>query len=108
MSKRINIDTYTRFSNIAYKSLPDYREIENPEIELVPKNNPLKKEILKDPYLPNKKLAEAVDLAITLSIPLLLQYKPGCGKMTRANMEIHTLSLLSEVSYSSLMICEDE
>ena len=98
MSKRY-LDMSTRFSTIEYESLPKSREIENPEIDPVPKNDPLKKKIPKEPYLPDKKLAEAVDLAIALGRPLLLQGEPGCGKTLLAYAVAYALNLPLEVNY---------
>ena len=41
--------------------------------------DPLTQEVL-NPYLPNKELVDAVNLAIFLNRPLLLKGEPGCGK----------------------------
>lgn len=105
MSKRY-VDTSTSFSNIAYKSLPDTQKIENLEIDSVPdkdqylkENDRYLKETRKEPYLPDKKLAEAVDLAIALGRPLLLQGEPGCGKTRLAYAVAYALGLPLEVSY---------
>lgn len=98
MSKRY-IDTSTNFSNIAYESLPKSRNIENPEIEPVPNINPPQNKIFKELYVPDKKLAEAVDLAIALGRPLLLQGEPGSGKTRLAYAVAYALGLTLEVSY---------
>lgn len=98
MSKRY-VDTSTSFSNIDYKSLPNSRQIEDPETHTVFENDPPKKEIFKEPYLPDEKLAEAVDLALALGRPLLLQGEPGCGKTRLAYAVAYALGLPLEVSY---------
>ncbi|NJM73212.1 MAG: MoxR family ATPase [Scytonema sp. RU_4_4] len=99
MSKR-SVDTSTSFSTIAYKSLQDSREIETLEIA-VSEENPSKKTITiyKEPYLPDDKLVEAVNLAIALGRPLLLQGEPGCGKTRLAYAVAYALGLPLEVSY---------
>ena len=98
MSRRY-VDISINYSMSAYESLPDSRLIENPEVEPVPKKEPPKKQILKEPYLPDKKLVEAVDLAIALGRPLLLQGEPGCGKTRLAYAVAYALGLPLEVSY---------
>lgn len=45
------------------------------------------------PYLPSKELVEAVNLAITLQRPLLLQGEPGCGKTKLAQAVAYELDL---------------
>ncbi|MBW4628667.1 MAG: MoxR family ATPase [Brasilonema octagenarum HA4186-MV1] len=99
MSKR-SIDTSTSFSTIAYESLEDSREIETLEIA-VSEENPAKKTITiyKERYLPDDKLVEAVNLAIALGRPLLLQGEPGCGKTRLAYAVAYALGLPLEVSY---------
>ncbi|MEI2580270.1 AAA family ATPase [Scytonema sp. PRP1] len=99
MSKR-SVDTSTSFSTIAYKSLPDSREIETLEVT-VSQKDPTQKRITieKEPYLPDDKLVEAVNLAIALGRPLLLQGEPGCGKTRLAYAVAYALGLPLEVSY---------
>ncbi|NMG21233.1 AAA family ATPase [Brasilonema bromeliae] len=98
MSKR-SVDTSTKYSTIAYESLPDSLEVEDSEVDPVSEKDPPKKKIYKEPYLPDKKLAEAVDLAIALGRPLLLQGEPGCGKTRLAYAVAYALGLPLEVSY---------
>ena len=98
MLKR-KIDTSTRFSEIAYDTLPNSLEIEDPEVELVPEQQPRTKSIYKEYYLPDDKLKEAVDLAIALGRPLLLQGEPGCGKTRLAYAVAYALGLPLEESY---------
>ncbi|MDT9271709.1 MoxR family ATPase [Limnospira sp. PMC 1306.21] len=45
------------------------------------------------PYLPSDELVEAVNLAITLQRPLLLQGEPGCGKTKLAQAVAYELEL---------------
>jgi MoxR-like ATPase len=99
MSKR-SIDTSTSFSTIAYKSLPNSRDIETLEVT-VSQKDPTQKRITieKEPYLPDDKLVEAVNLAIALGRPLLLQGEPGCGKTRLAYAVAYALGLPLEVSY---------
>ncbi len=98
MLKRL-IDTSTRFSTIDYEALENYSCIEDPDLDPVPQNDPPKKKIPKEPYFPDQKLAEAVDLAIALGRPLLLQGEPGSGKTRLAYAVAYALGLPLEVSY---------
>ncbi len=99
MSRRY-VDTSTSYSTIAYESLPPHRDIEDPEVEPVPEKNPTTKQIYKEPYFPaDEKLVEAVNLAIALGRPLLLQGEPGCGKTRLAYAVAYALGLPLEVSY---------
>lgn len=98
MPKRL-IDISTNYSDVAYDKLPDEQEIEDPDQEPIPQTNPPKKTILKELYLPDQKLVEAVDLAIALGRPLLLQGEPGCGKTRLAYAVAYALGLPLEVSY---------
>ncbi|MDX2241457.1 MAG: MoxR family ATPase [Leptolyngbyaceae cyanobacterium bins.302] len=98
MSKRA-IDTSTWFSQVAYKQLPETQAIEDPDIDPVPDTNPPTKTVSKELYLPDDKLKEAVDLAIALGRPLLLQGEPGCGKTRLAYAVAYALGLPLETSY---------
>jgi MoxR-like ATPase len=98
MSKRA-IDTSTGFSPIAYDQLPDTQAIENPDLDPVPATDPPTQTIAKELYLPDDKLKEAVDLAIALGRPLLLQGEPGCGKTRLAYAVAYALGLPLETSY---------
>lgn len=44
------------------------------------------------PYLPSEQLVKAVNLAIALKRPLLLEGEPGCGKTQLANMLVYQLT----------------
>lgn len=98
MSKRA-IDTSLWFSLIDYEKLPDEREIEDPDFDPVPESKPVLKAVQKELYLPDDKLKEAVDLAIALGRPLLLQGEPGCGKTRLAYAVAYALGLPLEASY---------
>ncbi len=100
MTKRV-VDTSVSFSELVeqYDALPDNRLIEDPEGKLEPGLAPQKKEIKKEFYLPDDSLKEAVDLAIALGRPLLLQGEPGCGKTRLAYAVAYTLGLPLEESY---------
>jgi MoxR-like ATPase len=93
------IDISTNYAQFAYEDLPPEKEIENPEQEPVPKSNPPSKTVCRELYLPDPKLVEAVDLAIALGRPLLLQGEPGCGKTRLAYAVAYALGLPLEVSY---------
>jgi MoxR-like ATPase len=98
MSKRA-IDTSTWFSQVAYDRLPETQKIEDPDIDPVPETNPLTKTVPQELYLPDDKLKEAVDLAIALGRPLLLQGEPGCGKTRLAYAVAYALGFPLETSY---------
>ena len=116
MSKHL-IHTSTTFSLKDYDKLPESRKIKYLEVEAVKEENPkaVKEEnlkavqeenpetkeitIFKEPYLPDEKLVEAVNLAIALGRPLLLQGEPGCGKTSLAYAVAYALGLPLEVSY---------
>jgi MoxR-like ATPase len=98
MSKRA-IDTSIWFSQVAYDQLPEMQKIEDPDIDPVPETNPPKKTVPKELYLPDDKLKEAVDLAIALGRPLLLQGEPGCGKTRLAYAVAYALGFPLETSY---------
>ena len=95
------IDTSTTFSLKDYDKLPESRSINYLEVESVEEDKPKTEKITisKEPYLPNDKLVEAVNLAIALGRPLLLQGEPGCGKTSLAYAVAYALGLPLEVSY---------
>ena len=98
MSKRA-IDTSTWFSQVAYDQLTATKDIEDPDIDPVPPTEFTTKAVPKELYLPDDKLKEAVDLAIALGRPLLLQGEPGCGKTRLAYAVAYALGLPLETSY---------
>jgi MoxR-like ATPase len=96
---RHRVDTSTEFSTEDYEKAPDAREVENPEATPVPPNNPPTKLVSREPYWPNEELVEAVNLAIALGRPLLLQGDPGCGKTRLAYAVAYALGLPIEEGY---------
>lgn len=98
MSKRA-IDTSTWFSQVDYDQLTETKDIEDPDIDPVPPTEFTTKAVPKELYLPDDKLKEAVDLAIALGRPLLLQGEPGCGKTRLAYAVAYALGLPLETSY---------
>ena len=94
---RHRIDTSAIYSGS--EELPETRLIEDPQIEPVPEKNPPKKIVPREPYLPDSPLVEAVNLAIALGRPLLLQGDPGCGKTRLAYAVAYTLGLPLEECY---------
>lgn len=96
---RHRIDTSTVYSVAMYEMLPDSREIEDPEVDPVPEKDPSKKLVSCEPYLPDLSLVEAVNLAIALGRPLLLQGEPGCGKTRLAYSVAYALGLPLEECY---------
>ncbi len=94
---RHRIDTSVTYSG--NEKLPDSRLIEDPEVEPVPPENPPQKNVLREPYLPESKLVEVVNLAIALGRPLLLQGDPGCGKTRLAYAVAYAFGLPLEECY---------
>ncbi|MBD3308976.1 AAA domain-containing protein, partial [candidate division KSB3 bacterium] len=87
---RHRIDTKTK--PYAYdENLPESRCIEDPQVEPVPETDPKTKTVDREPYLPGDRIIEAVNLAIALGRPLLLQGDPGCGKTRLAYAAAYTL-----------------
>jgi MoxR-like ATPase len=96
---RHRIDMSEKFSVDRYKNLPDNQQIENPEVEPVPKKDPPQKLVEREPYLAGETLVTAVNLAIALGRPLLLQGDPGCGKTRLAYAVAYALRLPLEECY---------
>ena len=96
---RHRIDTSTVYSAATYDMLPDSREIEDPEMDPVPQQHPPKKRVSRELYLPDQPLVEAVNLAIALGRPLLLQGEPGSGKTRLAYAVAYALGLPLEECY---------
>src|SRR5947208_340911 len=96
---RHRIDTSISFSGIDYASLEESREVEDPDADLDSDRGLVLERVSREPYISDKKLIEAVDLAIALGRPLLLQGDPGCGKTRLAYAVAYALGLPLEVSY---------
>lgn len=87
----------------------DIRDLEPTEkqIEVVSINSlkelkqgtPKMETIAREPYLPSDDLVKAVNLAIALGRPLLLQGDPGCGKTRLAYALAYALRAPLEISY---------
>lgn len=91
------LDTDTLFQTSP--QLPDTRMIEKANVREVAPENPERESVAREPYLVTPELAEAVNLAIALGRPLLLQGDPGCGKTMLARAVAYTLGLPLEESY---------
>ncbi|MGB0383864.1 MAG: AAA family ATPase [Ardenticatenaceae bacterium] len=94
---RHRLDTSITYSGC--EKHPDTRQIEDPQVVPVPPKNPPLKEVAREPYLPDPKLVEVVNLAIALGRPLLLQGEPGCGKTRLAYAVAYALGLPLETCY---------
>ena len=97
MPSRHRIDLKTRFESAAPQ--PAFRQIEVADVDPVPETNPLKVEVPREPYLVDQAAEEAVNIAVTLGRPLLLQGDPGCGKTRLAYAVAYALGLPIEDSY---------
>src|SRR5262249_337535 len=93
------IDRPTRFSEIDYQALGEHHPIEVAEVDPLPRDNPPTQAQEKEPYLADRALSQAVDLAIALGRPLLLQGDPGCGKTRLAYAVAYALVLPLEECY---------
>src|SRR5215472_17869964 len=83
MGSRHEIDTSLRFDRNA--KLPEKRKIEVPDTDPVPRRSPPVVEVAREVYRASAPLEEAVNLAIALGRPLLLQGDPGSGKTRLAH-----------------------
>ncbi len=95
---RHRIDPSTSFSEVDYQNLPETRDIEENNSGPIAQQNPPVRTVPREPYLADEKLVQAVDLAIALGRPLLLQGEPGCGKTQLAYAVSYALGLPLEVS----------
>jgi len=89
------VDVTTIFNGLI--KLPEYKEIEVAENEELA--TPLTKSVPREPYMIDNKLKDAVNLAIALGRPLLVQGDPGCGKTRLAYAISFELGLPLEVAY---------
>src|SRR5581483_5650199 len=97
---RHRVDTSVQYSEVAYDYLPASRPIEVAEGDTVEElEKPQIREVEREPYYPDERLVKAVDLAIALGRPLLLQGDPGCGKTRLAYAVAYALGLPLEKCY---------
>lgn len=97
---RHSVDTKTEYSAYRYKTLPESCTIEtSDEEESMLKESSTKISVSKEVYLPGSALVEAVNVAIALGRPLLLQGDPGCGKTRLSYAVAYALKLPLEVCY---------
>ncbi|MDG6109653.1 MoxR family ATPase [Dactylosporangium aurantiacum] len=96
MLTRHSVDTSLRYDRLA--QLPDRREIEVAGEPPAP-DRPRTQERTREPYLASVELEEAVNVAIALGRPLLLQGDPGAGKTRLAHAVSYALGLPLEEAY---------
>jgi len=93
----IRINTETAFTGA--EDLPDERQIERAEQVNVSDEDPPMITMEREQYRAMPKLIDAVNLAITLGRPLLLQGDPGCGKTRLAYAIAYELGLPLEICH---------
>jgi MoxR-like ATPase len=101
MRTRHEVDTSLRFDR--QESQPETRDIEEPGLDPVPARNPPTRRVAREPYLASGGLQDAVNLAIALGRPLLLQGDPGAGKTRLAYAVAFALGLPLEEAYIKSM-----
>ncbi len=89
------VDVTTTFSGSM--ELPKYKEIEVADNEDLA--TPFTKHVPREPYIVDSKLKDAVNLAIALGRPLLVQGDPGCGKTRLAYAISYELESPLEIAY---------
>ncbi|HEX7842526.1 MAG TPA: MoxR family ATPase [Kofleriaceae bacterium] len=82
-----------------FANQPATKDLEDPEIEMSPAENPQRVRVAREPYVASASLVEAVNIAIALGRPLLVQGDPGCGKTRLANAVAFVLGLPLEEAY---------
>jgi MoxR-like ATPase len=96
MRSRHQVDLSTRFSAA---SRPDdarqdgTRLIERADLTAIPERDPATEAIDREPYIAGEGLQDAVNLAIALGRPLLVQGDPGVGKTRLAHAVRYALGL---------------
>ena len=96
MLTRHSVDTSLRFDRLA--ELPERRDIEVTGEPPAP-DRPPAQERIREPYLASAELEDAVNVAIALGRPLLLQGDPGAGKTRLAHAVSYALGLPLEEAY---------
>jgi MoxR-like ATPase len=103
---RHQIDKSTIYSYQEHS--PDTKDIELAEVDFVNETKPTMITVNNEPYLPDEKLINAVNLSIALGRPLLLQGDPGCGKTRLAYAISYALGLpLEECHIKSTSRAQD-
>jgi MoxR-like ATPase len=97
MLTRHRLDTSLRFDR--QQKQPDSRAIEVADVDPVPPVDPPTALVPAEPYLASEELEDAVNLAIALGRPLLLQGDPGAGKTRLAHAVAFALGLPLEEAY---------
>jgi MoxR-like ATPase len=97
MRSRHSIDTSTKFTPAPARK--DTRRIEVAAVDPVPPAKPPTEVVRREVYLANPAITDAVNLAIALGRPLLLQGDPGCGKTRLAYAVAYSLGLPIEECY---------
>ncbi len=91
------LDTKTEFSMTGYPDKPE-KLLEKADVEEI-NIKPVQEIVKAEPYKPDVELVKAVNLAIALGRPLLLQGDPGCGKTRLAYVVAYALNLPLEKFY---------
>lgn len=96
MYARRTIDTSVRLDTAPP---PAIRSIEDSDADPIAAKDPVMREELAEPYLLGPELCDAVNVAITLGRPLLVQGDPGVGKTRLAAAVAYRLGLPLEQAH---------